>query len=157
MAAFRFPAGMQVELFAADPQVGNPVAIGLDEQGRVFVAEEYRFNRGTEENRSRPFLLEDDLQLQTTDDRLAMFRKFADTFDGGMSWFSKYSDQIRVLDDRAGDGAAGRTVVACGNGGVKMTGLPLRWRRAIAVWRCSDGLRWCGGHHMRGIVNGGLR
>jgi quinoprotein glucose dehydrogenase len=111
MAAFRFPAGMQVELFAADPQVGNPVAIGIDERGRLFVAEEYRFNRGTEENRTRPFLLEDDLQLQTTDDRLAMFRKFADKFDGGMSWFSKYSDQIRVLEDRDGDGRADRSQV----------------------------------------------
>ncbi len=111
MAAFRFPPGLQVELFAADPQVGNPVAIGLDERGRVFVAEEYRFNRGTEENRTRPFLLEDDLQLQTTDDRLAMFRKFADKFDGGMDWFSKYSDQIRLLEDRDGDGRADRAQV----------------------------------------------
>src|SRR5262245_4018658 len=66
-AAIRVPAGLKLELFAAEPQLNSPVAITVDERGRVFVAEEYRFNRGTEENRTRPFLLEDDLQLQTVD------------------------------------------------------------------------------------------
>jgi quinoprotein glucose dehydrogenase len=111
LAAFRVPAGMKVELFAAEPQLASPVAICLDERGRVFVAEEYRFNRGTEENRTRPFLLDDDLQIQTVDDRLAMFRKFADKFDGGMDWFSKWSDQVRLLEDRDGDGKADRSTV----------------------------------------------
>ena len=74
IAGFKVPAGMKVELFAAEPQLYSPVAIGLDERGRVFVAEEFRFNRGTEENRTRPFFLEDDLQIKTLDDRLAMFR-----------------------------------------------------------------------------------
>jgi quinoprotein glucose dehydrogenase len=111
IAAFRVPAGMRVELFAAEPQLGSPVAICLDERGRVFVAEEYRFNRGTEENRTRPFLLDDDLQIKTVDDRLAMFRKFADKFDGGMDWFSRWSDQVRLLEDRDGDGQADRSTV----------------------------------------------
>lgn len=144
LAAFRYPAGLRVELFAAEPQIGNPVAIGLDEQGRLFAAEEYRFNRGTEENRTRPFLLEDDLQLQTTDDRLAMLRKFADKFDGGMSWFSKYSDRIRLLEDRDGDGRAERSQVfadgfndpldglaagvAARDGDVYVTCIPHLWR-----------------------------
>ncbi|MHC5542971.1 DUF7133 domain-containing protein, partial [Singulisphaera rosea] len=98
--AFRVPKGLKVELFAAEPQLANPVAFCLDEQGRVYVAEEYRFNRGTEENRTRPFFLEDDLQLRTVDDRLAMYKKWADRFEGGMDWFSKYSDQVRLLEDR---------------------------------------------------------
>ena len=46
MAGFRLPTGMKVELFAAEPKLASPVAIALDEKGRVFVAEEYRFNRG---------------------------------------------------------------------------------------------------------------
>lgn len=108
---FKVPAGLTVETFAAAPQFANPVAFCLDERGRVFVAEEYRFNRGTEENRSRPFLLEDDLQLQTVDDRLAMYRKWADRFDGGMAWFSKHSDQVRLLEDRDGDGRADHSSV----------------------------------------------
>lgn len=106
IAGFRLPKGMKAELFAAEPQVGNPVAIGLDEQGRLFVAEEYRFNRGTEENRTRPFLLDDDLQLQTVEDRLAMFKKFADKFKGGMDWFTQNADRIQLLVDKDGDGRA---------------------------------------------------
>ena len=47
LATFRVPDGFKVELFAAEPQLGSPVAFCLDERGRVFVAEEYRFNRGT--------------------------------------------------------------------------------------------------------------
>lgn len=144
IATFRVPAGLKVELFAAEPKLASPVAIGVDERNRVFVAEEYRFNRGTEENRTRPFLLEDDLQLQTTDDRLAMFRKFADKFDGGMNWFTKTADQVRLVEDTDGDGRADRsTVFATGfnepldglaagvmphNGDVYFTCIPHLWR-----------------------------
>ncbi len=147
IATFRVPEGLEglkVELFAAEPQLASPVAIGVDEHNRVFVAEEYRFNRGTEENRTRPFLLEDDLQLQTTEDRLAMFQKFADKFDGGMNWFTKTSDQLRLVEDTDGDGRADRsTVFATGfnepldglaagvlahNGDVYFTCIPHLWR-----------------------------
>lgn len=106
LSAFRVPTGMKVELFAAEPQLASPVALTVDEQGRVFVAEEYRFNRGTEENRTRPFLLEDDLQIRTLEDRLAVFQKWASRFDGGMSWFSRFSDKVRLLEDRDRDGKA---------------------------------------------------
>lgn len=111
MAAFRLPPGLTIELFAAEPKLASPVAIGLDERNRVFVAEEYRFNLGTEENRTRPFLLEDDLQLQTTDDRLRMYEKWATEFEGGMEWFNKVSDQVRLVEDNDGDGRADRSTV----------------------------------------------
>jgi quinoprotein glucose dehydrogenase len=123
MAAFRMPTGMKVELFACDPQLGSPVAIGLDEKGRVYVAEEYRFNRGTEENRTRPFLLEDDLQIKTLDDRLKMFEKHASQFEGGMSWFSKHSDQVRLLEDTDQDGHADRSRVFAGGFNGTLDGL----------------------------------
>lgn len=103
--------GLTVDLFAADPKLASPVAIGLDEHNRVFVAEEYRFNLGTEENRTRPFLLEDDLQLQTTDDRLRMYEKWAAEFDGGMEWFNRVADQVRLIEDSDGDGRADRSTV----------------------------------------------
>ena len=109
--AFKVPVGMKVELFAAEPKLASPVAIGLDERNRVFVAEEYRFNLGTEENRTRPFLLDDDLQIETLDDRLKMFEKFASKFDGGMEWFRKTADQVRLVEDTDGDGKADRATV----------------------------------------------
>src|SRR6478609_2243089 len=100
--ALKPPPGMRVELFAAEPKLGSPVAIALDEQGRVYVAEEYRFNRGTQENRSNPalatsYLLEGDLQIRTLDDRLKLFKKWSHKFPGGMDWFTKYADQVRML------------------------------------------------------------
>ena len=111
MAQLQVPKSLKLQLFAAEPQLGNPVAIALDEQNRVFVAEQYRFNRGTEENRTRSFLLEDDLQASTPADRLAMYRKWANKFDGGMDWFSRYSDQVRLVQDRDGDGRADHSTV----------------------------------------------
>ncbi len=143
ISKFKVPDGMKVELFAAEPQLASPVAIGLDEKNRVFVAEEYRFNRGTEENRTRPFLLDDDLQIRTLEDRLNVFKKYADKFDGGMNWFSKVSDQVRLLEDSDGDGKADKSTIFAGkfnepldglaagvmarNGSVYLTCIPHLW------------------------------
>lgn len=123
MAKFKVPAGIKVDLFAAEPKLGNPVAICLDEQGRVYVAEEYRFNLGTEENRTRPFLLEDDLQIKTVEDRLKTYKKWAYKFDGGMDWFSKYADQVRLLEDRDGDGKADVSTIFAGGFNDPLEGL----------------------------------
>jgi len=115
IATFRMPAGMKAELFAAEPKLASPVAIGLDEKGRVYVAEEFRFNAGTEENRTRGFLLEDDLQIDSLEGRLKVFEKHADKFDGKMDWFRRHSDQVRLLEDKDGDGEADvSTVFAAG-------------------------------------------
>lgn len=123
IATFKVPAGLKVELFAAEPMLASPVAIGLDEKNRVFVAEEYRFNRGTEENRSRAFLLDDDLRIRTPEDRLAMYRKHADKFDGGMGWFTRHGDQIRLLEDTKGTGKADKSTVFAGGFNQPLDGL----------------------------------
>ena len=78
---------------------------------------------GPKENRTRPFLLEDDLQLQTVADRLAMYRKWSDRFEGGMAWFSRYSDQVRLLEDRDGDGRADRSTIFAGGFNGPLDGL----------------------------------
>lgn len=123
IATFQPPPGLKVELFAAEPMIGNPVAFGLDERNRVYVAEEYRFNQGTEENRTRPFFLEDDLQIETLDDRLRMYQKFADKFEGGMAWFSKTPDQVRLIEDRDGDGKADQASIFAGDFNQPLDGL----------------------------------
>ena len=38
IAGIRVPDGMRMEVFAAEPQVSSPVAICLDEKGRVYAA-----------------------------------------------------------------------------------------------------------------------
>ena len=144
IAGFRVPAGLKVELYAAEPKLASPVAISIDEKNRVYVAEEYRFSAGTEENRTRGFLLEDDLQLKTVDDRLAMYKKHAAKFNGGMDWFSKHADQVRLLEDTTGSGRADKSTVFAGgfndpldglaagvlahNGDVYLTNIPNLWK-----------------------------
>ncbi len=105
-AAVRVPPGLMVSVFANHPQVTNPVAVDVDTHNRVYVAETFRFNRGTAENRTQSFMLEDDLQVQTLDDRMAMQRKWASRFKGGMDWFTSERDQINRLTDTDGDGRA---------------------------------------------------
>ena len=84
----------------------NPIAICLDERGRVYVAEDHRFLEGTPENRTHDFMLEDDLQITTLADRLAMQRKWAGKFDKGGAWFTQKSDIVRRLEDEDGNGRA---------------------------------------------------
>jgi quinoprotein glucose dehydrogenase len=116
---FRIPTGMKVELFAAEPMLGSPVAIGVDEKNRVFVAEEYRFNRGTQENRNNAalqtlYFLEDDLQIKSLADRRKVFEKWAHKFPGGMEWYTKHGDKIRLLTDTKGVGKADKSSVFAG-------------------------------------------
>ena len=43
----KLPKDLKAELFAAEPMVSNPVAICVDGQGRVYVAETYRIDHGS--------------------------------------------------------------------------------------------------------------
>jgi quinoprotein glucose dehydrogenase len=123
IAGFRIPSGMKMEVFAAEPQLASPVAICIDEKGRVYAAEEYRFNRGTPENRTQDFFLEDDLQIDSLEDRLALYKKFEDRFEGGLDWFTKVSDQVRMLEDRDGDGRADFSKIFAGGFNEPLDGL----------------------------------
>lgn len=123
ISGIRVPDGLKLELFAAEPQLSSPIAICLDEQGRVFVVEEYRFNRGTPENRTQDFFLEDDLQIDSLEDRLALYRKFEDRFEGGMKWFTKVSDQVRILEDKDKDGRADSSKIFAGGFNEPLDGL----------------------------------
>ncbi|QDU19951.1 PVC-type heme-binding CxxCH protein [Urbifossiella limnaea] len=149
MKSFRVPAGLTVELFAAEPKLASPVAISVDEKGRVFVAEEYRLGKGAAENRGNPkdnfsFWLDDELQLQKLDDRLSMYRRWEKKFPGGMEWFTKWSDQVRLVEDTNGDGKADKASVFAGgfngpldglaagvlakDGDVYLTNIPSLWK-----------------------------
>ena len=72
------PDGFKIEIFAKEPLVADPVAIDIDSQGRIFIAESERQERGVEDNRSSPFWLMEDLTAQTVEDRLAYYEKYKD-------------------------------------------------------------------------------
>jgi putative membrane-bound dehydrogenase-like protein len=102
--------GFRMELFAREPLIADPVAIWIDDAGRVWVAESERQERGIEDNRSSSFWLMDDLQARSVDDRLAYYRKWADERDGGMDYYEAFSDRIRRIEDRDRDGRGDVTV-----------------------------------------------
>jgi quinoprotein glucose dehydrogenase len=116
MAAFKVPKGLKVELFAAEPMTASPVALSVDDKGRVYLAEVHRLGRGVVENRDNPafkfsFFLDDDLQIRTPADRLKVYEKHKDRVPGGMDWYTKHSDRVRRLEDTTGSGKADRSTV----------------------------------------------
>ncbi len=88
--------------------MANPVAIDVDFQGRVFVCESYRQERGVEDNRNHPEWLLEDLAAQTVADRVAYMRKHL-----GQRWIEAtwQDDQIRLLTDIDQDGHADQSRV----------------------------------------------
>ncbi len=59
---FTVPAGFEMRLFAAEPDVVNPVAMTWDERGRLWVVELYEYPMGSkpgEPGRDRVKILED--------------------------------------------------------------------------------------------------
>jgi quinoprotein glucose dehydrogenase len=99
---------MVTKLFAREPDVQDPTAITFDEQNRLYIAETHRFERGVEDNRRNPWVA-DDYKLTTTAERLEMYKKYADKKP--LSYFTKYSEKIRVIEDRDGDGKADHATI----------------------------------------------
>lgn len=135
-AAFGMPAGMAVKLFAAEPDVANPVAFTIDEQGRVFVCETFRQNRGVSDNRGHTSEWVDaDLASQSVEDRLAYHRRLLG--DKAREW-EVQDDRVRLLVDSDDDGVAdAATVFADGfNGLVEGTAAGILARRGDVFLTC---------------------
>jgi len=82
-AGFRVPEGFRVNVFAAEPDVRNPVAMAWDTRGRLWVAENYTYSDGTQKF---------DLRLR---DRVLIFED-ADG-DGRMDRRKVFTDQVQRL------------------------------------------------------------
>ena len=100
----RTPDGISKRIIAAGPLVRDPVAFAVDAKGRAYVCESERQEFGVEDNRSSPFWLQDDLALQTVDDRLAMYEKHKDRRQDGMDYYTAREDRLTCLSDEDGDG-----------------------------------------------------
>jgi len=105
---FRVPAGMKIDLWAAEPALANPVAFCFDERGRVFVAETFRQQKGVVDNRNFMHWLHDDLAAQTVEDRLTFFKKY---LGDDIKKYGIEHDRIRLLEDTDGDGKADKSTV----------------------------------------------
>ncbi len=105
---FVLPEGVKGSLLAAEPMVANPVSFTITNDGRVIVCETFRQELGVEDNRSHMNWLENDLQLESVEERAAMFRRYMG--DGVQKW-AKEHDRLRMLQDTNGDGTYDRDTV----------------------------------------------
>lgn len=139
-AAFGMPPGMEVKLFAAEPDVANPVAFTIDEQGRVYVCETFRQNRGVSDNRGHTAEWVDaDLASQSVEDRQAYHRRLLG--DKAREW-ELHDDRVRLLVDTNRDGVAdAATVFADGfNGLIEGTAAGILARRGDVFLTCIPSL-----------------
>ncbi|WP_149498836.1 PVC-type heme-binding CxxCH protein [Roseiconus lacunae] len=109
MAAIRLAEGWDINLWAAEPNLANVVAFDIDRQGRVYVCETFRQNRGVTDNRGhdRNWLLAD-LAAKTVQDRIEYHKRLLG--DGAVT-YAQHDDRIRRLADTDGDGKADESVI----------------------------------------------
>lgn len=99
--------GLEVKLWAAEPMLANPVAFNIDERGRVFVSETYRYRSSALDIRHYRFMLEDDLASRTIEDREGMLlRNFGPE---GLKDLAVETEIVRLVEDTDGDGVADRS------------------------------------------------
>ena len=131
---FTVAPGLKVDLFAAEPDVRNPVALSIDEQGRVFLVESDRRRSSVFDIRGHKDWLESDFSFRTVQDRInflkqqvsptnpAAIKRLTGGGNGSLADFNKdgvidwrdlevQSERIRLLEDTNGDGRADRVSV----------------------------------------------
>lgn len=102
-----------LQIFADQKSQGvtSPTALTIDEKGRVLITETWRFgeNLGIDDNRRRTHWLLDDIASQTTDDRLAMYKKWHHKHPP--ETYTTHTEKIRMLVDENGDGVADKHTI----------------------------------------------
>jgi quinoprotein glucose dehydrogenase len=106
------PAGFQVELWAAEPLLANPVCLYPDWVGGkpgFLVAETFRHHKGVTDIRDHMDWLDEDVAARTVADRVAMYKHHA-----GEKFAEQYEvehERVRLVRDTKGAGAADSATV----------------------------------------------
>jgi len=109
MAGIRIPAGWEIQLYAAEPDIANVVAFDIDNRGRVYVCETFRQNQGVTDNRAHDDeWVQADLAAQTVQDRIDYHKRLLG--DAAVT-YAQHDDRVRRLEDSDGDGKADRSYV----------------------------------------------
>ena len=136
MQAMQYPEGWRIELFASEPQVANVVSIDVDHQGRIYVGETYRQNKGVTDNRGHDdkWLLAD-LAAETVQDRIDYHREL---LGDAVVTYEQQDDRIRRIEDTNGDGTADVSVVVANgfNHLEEGTGAGVLWRPSGLYYAC---------------------
>ena len=110
IGSFRKPAGWEIKLFAAEPNVANPVVITVDNRGRLFVCESFRQDRGVTDNRGHDneWLLAD-LAAESVQDRIDYHRRLLSTEEAEL--YTRHDDRVRLVEDTNADQVADRSTI----------------------------------------------
>ncbi|MGI8979586.1 MAG: PVC-type heme-binding CxxCH protein [Pirellulaceae bacterium] len=144
ISGFKVPAGLKVEVVAAEPLLANPVAFFIDNRGRFFVCETFRQTTAIADNRNHAEWLGDDLAAQTVADRLKYIHKH---LKEKAVEYTQQDDRIRLVEDTNGDGKADKaTVFAAGfnrieegtGAGVLVCGDDVYYTNIPNLWRLRD-------------------
>src|SRR6266853_2933762 len=130
--------GLRADLWAAEPDLENPVSFCFDERGRCFVAETFRRKSSSLDIRAHQPWLSQSLAMRSVADRLAFLQSaFADqktapflglvdrNHDGRLDWrdLAVESERIRLLEDRAGRGRADHSEIFADGFNTAVTGI----------------------------------
>lgn len=106
---FKISPDWRCELVAAEPLLANVVAMDVDHEGNIYVAETFRQGKGVTDNRKHDEQwLQADLASKTVQERIDYFRRLlGDELDS----YSKNEDRIRKLIDTDGDGIYDKSTI----------------------------------------------
>ena len=141
ISAFQKPKDVEVQVFASDEQLNNPVAICLDPKGRLFAAESLRQQAGVYGTAGgQKFWSIDDYTTTTLEQRRAMYVKWEHRIPA--IDYTRLSERIRLLEDTDGDGRADKsTVFAEGfNDALDGAAAGVLERDGMIYFTCSPGL-----------------
>jgi quinoprotein glucose dehydrogenase len=139
MASFKLEPGFEVELFAAEPMLANPVCFTVDGQGNFYVAETFRHQSGVADTRDHMDWLDDDLASKTIEDRLALLQKH---LGASFPEYTKEHERVRLIRDIDGDGKADTSTVFADqfNGALDGIGAGLLVRGRDVYYTCIPSL-----------------
>jgi quinoprotein glucose dehydrogenase len=147
MKTFKFDQGLTVSLFASEPLLANGVAFAPDEQGRWYIAETYRQEKGVEDNRGHKDWLDEDIAARSIEDRLAMMRKYYPDAAKFSEKFEQFEERVIRIEDTNGDGVADKSTIYAdgfrealdGTGaGIIARGNEVWWTCIPNLWRFQD-------------------
>ncbi|MCM8525120.1 MAG: HEAT repeat domain-containing protein [Lentisphaeraceae bacterium] len=112
--SFKVPDNYDVDLFAGNEYVDNPIAISIDTKGRVYVAEALRFLRGVEDTRRYNAWFMDELAINDLQGRMDLYEKWTKKGLFKEGHFTEYSERIQTIIDSDGDGKADKKKLYAG-------------------------------------------
>ncbi len=109
LSRMKLPPGLVAKLWAAEPMLANPVAFTIDEHGRVFVAETYRYRSSVLDIRDYMWTLESELATRTAEEWHAVAKR--NFGDAGLKELSIESERVRLLEDTKHTGVADKSTL----------------------------------------------